>query len=363
VFVVYTSNHEHIYKSLLPIHFPLVDFNVNKALPARNTSSSEPTNISDSNESIEPPRRSIFNSISDVVRGVRFGKQPATNTKRPPGSKEREALEYFERHARGCSKCIDIEKLYSGRGHLCAVGYAAAQNVLKYLYMDTDRSVYSTNAEGGEKSRVEIQSEFISSWKLLATVEKSSRDPDQSRPFVSRDQPWQGLAEQQQDDNEVPPGVTIYNAEITVPTMPEKAFASVRIWSDKSKIWEPLQYNDASIHIYPGNLRVYTSDQHAESQVPLLSLELTPLVEIERHGSLEVTVSKARAFHEEAIKLSSRVMLVSRSPIERQMLLTRLVHAAENNPAHMEDPSSHSLSRTQQQEQSEEKSGAHLSRN
>jgi hypothetical protein len=332
VFVVYTENNERVYKSLLPVYFPPVNVNVNKALPTQLSPSSRSVNIPGSSEPSELPRRTLFSTVGDAIRGVKFGKWPATNAKRPPGSQERFALESFERHARGCSKCIHIEKVYFEKGHLCSAGYEAAQSVLEYLYMDADRSVYSTNAEGGPKSRVEIPPEYPLSWNLLMMVERSFRDEDQSRPFVSPNQPWQGLAEQQPSEADIPPGVTIYNAEVTIPREPEKAIAYVYLWSAGSVSWEPFRSHATLIHIYPGTLRFYANGYSGEIQAPHLSLKLNQNVQIQRYGSLEVTIANARIYTQIGLDPSTSLMLKSRSPTENQMLLTRLLHAVENDP-------------------------------
>jgi len=350
VFVVYAANHEDIYKSLLPVHFPPVDVNVNKALPPRDSPSSQSMNIPGSSEPSEIPRRTLFSSMYDAVRGVKFGKQPATNTKRSPGTKERHALESFERHARGCSKCIDVEKVYSEKGDTCFVGSSVAQDVLRHFYVGPDQSVYSTDTGGRSMSRVEIPPEFPLSWKLLMTVAKRFQDEHQSRPLVSSNRPWQGIDEEQLSEDNVPPGVTIYNAEVTIPREPEQAIAFVYLWSAISTAWEPFRSHEARIDIYPGNLHVYANDRPGKTQMPDLALELNQHVQIERYGGLEVTITNARIQTQTEFIPNTSIMLTSRSPAERQMLLTRLLHAAENNPTRMERPTSHSLSEVEHRE-------------
>ncbi|KAF2676721.1 hypothetical protein K458DRAFT_351264 [Lentithecium fluviatile CBS 122367] len=350
IFVVFTSSDEYIYKSLLPVYFPPIDVNVNKALLPRDVNRPPSTAASD------PPRRSLFSSIGEAFRSVRFGKQPATVMERPLAAAEKHALESFERHARGCPTCIDIQRAYVREGHLCVEGHSAAQNVLQYLYMDADQTVYSTNLEDGRKTRVEVPLEYSLSWILLTTVQKSFRDEDRRRPFIGPNQPWAGLEEQQQATEAIPPGVTIYNAEVTIPREPEKAMAIVHVWSDERQFWEALQSLEASLHIFPGRLRVYANEYQTEAQVPLLSLELTPLVQIESSSSLEVTISKARTFPEVVIKSSSEIMLLSRTPVERQMLITRLRHAAENNTTYKE----HRIAQQSSEMQHTERKGSDL---
>ncbi|KAF2630251.1 hypothetical protein BU25DRAFT_254947 [Macroventuria anomochaeta] len=67
IFVVYSSNDEFVYKSLLPVYFPPIDQNVNRALPA---SHPFPTSARPPPESISAPRRTLFSSIGDAVRNL-----------------------------------------------------------------------------------------------------------------------------------------------------------------------------------------------------------------------------------------------------------------------------------------------------
>lgn len=134
IFVVYGSSDELTYKSLIPIYFPPLDTNTNKALPSSGSGpSGKPlvTSAASPGGPYPPPRRTLFGTISEAIRSVTFGKQPATHPRRPLHSGEDHALLSFETHAQGCQICGNIQKVYAQGEELCADGYAAAQLVLQ----------------------------------------------------------------------------------------------------------------------------------------------------------------------------------------------------------------------------------------
>ncbi|KAF2474226.1 uncharacterized protein BDR25DRAFT_385695 [Lindgomyces ingoldianus] len=340
IFCVFGSNDESIYKSLLPVFFPPVETNVNKALPPSSSLQLKSNDTTKATEPAPPPRRTLFGSIGDAIRNVRFGKQPVSQTLRPLQSGEETALINYESHAQGCSTCSKIAQLYAEDKDLCVDGYGKAQCVLQYLYMEADRSVYST-LDSERSVKVEFPQEYKHSWNLLVTVEKSYRDIHRSSPFVTVNQPYPSTEQRGHRNPSPPPGVTIYNAEVTIPIKkePEKAIASVFSWSDEGKRWEALHPFECSIHIYPGKFEVYETDHIVHTQgVPLLSLELTPLVPLEQHVSTEITIT-ARTFQESRLKSENFIMLRSRSPAECEMLFQRLKHARNNNPTYLEHQS------------------------
>jgi hypothetical protein len=73
IFVVYSSNDEFVYKSILPVYFPPIDTNVNRALPPSITRQATGGTIS--SKSSDAPRRTLFGSVGEALRSVRFGKQ------------------------------------------------------------------------------------------------------------------------------------------------------------------------------------------------------------------------------------------------------------------------------------------------
>ncbi|KAF2181759.1 hypothetical protein K469DRAFT_691838 [Zopfia rhizophila CBS 207.26] len=344
VFCVFGENDEFIYKSLLPVYFPPVepaDINVNKAFPSSSSLSSSSIELkqeaSSSTESAKPPRRTLFSSIGEAFRNVRFGKQPVTQTSRPLNAAEQQCLSYFESHARNCPTCNNIARVYAERRSLCADGYDHAQGVLQYLYMEADQNVYSTNLEGGRRVQVEIPNDMYPvSWNLLTFTERSFRDPSRGRPFVSPNQPYGVDGDEPEADEPSPPGAAIYNAEVTIPRKPEpeKAIVSVFAWSNQAKSWESLHPFECSIEIYPGKVEVYEQDHRPEGQVPLLCLELTPLVPLEKEMSTDLTV-RAKTLPESRVKTGNYIKFRCRSPAECEMLFQRLKQSRNQNSTYL----------------------------
>ncbi|KAF2115034.1 hypothetical protein BDV96DRAFT_600175 [Lophiotrema nucula] len=333
IFCVFGSNDEFIYKSLLPTFFPPVDLNVNKALPSewRHNSRTYGANSADTAvETPSPPRRTIFHSIGEAFLNVRFGKQPATPASRPLNAGEEHALIGFESHAQGCGTCSNIAKLYAEGQDLCAEGYGEAQSVLQYLYMEADRSVYPMNAEGGNRVKVEIPEEYPLSWNLLVTVEKSFRDTDRQRPFVSRSEPYAIRAKEKQ--GQAPRVSFAPNAQHPPRDDPaEKATAFVFAWSESRNDWESILPYECSVFIFPGRLDVFEVDYGTDRQIPLLSLELTDMVSIEKEVSTQIIVT-AINLQEPRERSMKRYMFRSQSPPGCEMLFQRVKHARTTVP-------------------------------
>lgn len=333
VFVVYGSSDEWIYKALLPLYFPPLDLNVNKALPASKPEASQPVDIADTGET---PRRSIFGSFGDAFRSVKFGKQSVKLKERSLQSGEEDALIAFEKHGQGCSTCSDIRKVYTEGGYLCADGYRKAQMILRYLYMERDHTVYSTSLSAQKRVKVKIPTDYPLCLDLLTTVEKSFRDTGRSRPFVSPNLPWQGRARLGQDEEAPPPGVTIHNAEITIPIQSERAevVARVHTKSNESSEWEPVEAEVCSLQIEQNRLMAFEwEDQdQKQDQLPAFSLELTPLLVISKNTSSTVGIDKIQTFEELSMRPASSILLTFLSPADCELLFQRLTHAARTNP-------------------------------
>ncbi|KAF7577167.1 MACRO domain containing protein 1 [Pyrenophora tritici-repentis] len=182
IFVVYSSNDEFVYKSLLPVYFPLPQHNA--YTPVQFTM--QPPDIQGDPSS---PKRtstdpvSLLASLSGEHHVVRLGNQ--SETWRSINSDEEEALIRFESHARSCIDCKDISGLYEIEQGLCKKGYRLAQAVVHYLQMSPDEDVYSSGARNGKRDKLNIPADmFPISLILLQTVEKSTRDGEQGKPFV-----------------------------------------------------------------------------------------------------------------------------------------------------------------------------------
>lgn len=267
IFVVYSSNDEFIYKSLLPVYFPPLDLNANRALPASILVEAS----SSASASKETPKRTLFVSISEAVRSVRFGKTPEPS--RPISPNEEHALIKFESHAKSCETCKDIQKRYAEGQDLCEQGYSLAQVVLWHMNMHMDHSVYRKSDANGISFRLEVPADmFPISMSLLEIVEKSYRDDNRRQPFVTPNGPYGTVVEDQTEEDVIPPGVTIYSAEVEVPLHPEPDQFRTRVleWSDQEMEWKLLSPGEISISVHPDTLQLHDTKPSAKGQVALL---------------------------------------------------------------------------------------------
>jgi O-acetyl-ADP-ribose deacetylase (regulator of RNase III) len=337
IFCVFGSSDEFIYKSLLPVVFPPLDLNVNKALPSDwRQSSRTQADKATSPSGSPPPKRTIFGTIGEAFRNVRFGRQEVTPavgpTSRPITTSEEHALINFEIHAQECTTCSYITKLYTENKDLCADGYGQAQGLLQYMNMEDDGFIYSRIVENDQRIQLEVSpDDYPKSWDLLVTVEKSFRDEHRTRPFVSPSQPYAAKdplsSTRQTSVGELKSQQGQFGGSKA--KEPEKAVASVYTWSNYSNNWERLQPYECSIHIYPGRLDIFETEFQTDRQVPLLSLELTDPVPIQKQMSVEVAL-KAPNLQEPRNNPWKNVMIRSRSPGESAMLFTRLKQARTN---------------------------------
>jgi O-acetyl-ADP-ribose deacetylase (regulator of RNase III) len=300
VFVVYSSNDEFIYKSLLPIYFPPPQ----QVGPSRSVA--QPTEVQGSSQlskTTPTPRRSLFGSVGDALRGVRFGKQPETS--RLINSYEEHALIEFERHAKYCITCKDIEGLYVKGRDLCDVGYRLAQTLLWYMNMLEDGHVYSMQGAEGKRDKVEVPSDiFPFSLRLLRTVERSSRDKDRKGLFVTQDHefaaPPPELVQRKYDESAVstvPDKDVIEQPAEPLYEPPAKIRAEVYTWKDDgvSSNWMPICIDFSSfIQVYKSRIDVHgpkydKGDKNNETvlpnDIPILSLDLTSVETILRRES------------------------------------------------------------------------------
>jgi len=183
IFVVYSSNDEFIYKSLLPVYFPPPHHNAYAPLQL-SEQALEPQGGPSSSKSALTDPVSLLASLSGAHHVVQLGNQP--DISRLLNNDEEEALIKFESHAQSCAECKDIWGLYERQQTLCTGGYRLAQSVVHYLQMSSDEEVYSSGARDGKRDKVNIPADmFPLSLLLLHTVEKSMRDGEQGNPFVA----------------------------------------------------------------------------------------------------------------------------------------------------------------------------------
>ncbi|KAI4945761.1 hypothetical protein J4E91_007674 [Alternaria rosae] len=160
IFVVFSSNDEFIYKSLLPVYFPPTKrntspLNISRHLTeARESSSSLPATM-------DQPSPSI--SGEETSRSVRFGKQPVKS--RAWNDDEAKTLMDFELHVGTCKVCED--GLYERTHKLCEPGWHFADAVWQRTKMTEDALVYSK----GEQLEIPVK-QLPSSMLLLSTIAK-----------------------------------------------------------------------------------------------------------------------------------------------------------------------------------------------
>jgi O-acetyl-ADP-ribose deacetylase (regulator of RNase III) len=299
IFVVYSSNDEFIYKSLLPIYFP----------PSQQTAQAQSGTQATGQPSrpIPTPRRSLFGSVSEALHGIRFGKQPEAS--RPINSYEEHALIEFEKHAKQCITCRYIERLYVKGRDLCETGYRLAQTLIWYMGMSEDGLVYSRPDKTGKRDRLEVPADtFPFSLLLLRTIEKSNRDKDRESPFVSQRVSTQGQA---QRDNEIPADLAVPDLEDVIEQAtepPAKMQAYVCMWKDLPQGWMPISKDYYSVvYVYKHRIDIHEAKSAVQEEGsniynnllpgddPVLSLDLTPAVtSLMRKSSNEVVISGMR---------------------------------------------------------------------
>lgn len=273
-----------------------------------------------------PPPRTLFGTIGQAFRKISSGKLPAYSKKRPLEPSEEDVLIAFETHAQGCITCANISTVYASGKDLCDDGYRLAAQVLRYLYMKSDRSVHSLRSEEATQAEVEIPEDlFPISLELLTTVEKSFRDPDRDRPFVSN-QPALGKLRR--------PEFTVYKLQITVLTRnnPERVFYRIHIWSDPSNGWESFQASEPTLHLTRGSLVIREGGNENVSK-SCTRLYLNPQSIFSRPSPTEILVDHPEADRLSVEEYGSYFTLKFESQTDCEMLLTRLKHAAVNSPS------------------------------
>ncbi|KAJ4367074.1 hypothetical protein N0V83_007604 [Neocucurbitaria cava] len=330
IFVVYSSNDEFIYKSLLPVYFPPIEHStqVRPAVQTKQSSSPE--------DSTPSRRRSLFGSVSEAFRSVRFGKQPESS--REINTYEESALISFESHAKDCVTCKDIDKLYRDGDHLCEKGYALAQQLLWYMNMTSDHNVYPRPDKTGQSIKLEVPADmFPISLSLLTTVERSLWDDSRNEPFVSTND-----LRSRVHDRDGPPLFITHGVEATKPISISSSSgqkiprAGVATWSNLAKKWDPIFPGYCSIHVYPGRVEIRESENPTANQVPLLALQLTHSTTVVRDtANTGVTLNSAPRL-KSVLTTRGDVLLHSQNATESTVLfdlLKRGIRDAPQGPA------------------------------
>ncbi|KAJ4353862.1 uncharacterized protein N0V89_005592 [Didymosphaeria variabile] len=322
VLVVYSSNDEFVYKSLLPAYFPPLGM------------SAESSEYAPSSPTPTPGRsRTLFGTLGEAFRKLTPSKQPTSNTRSLEPSEE-DVLIIFETHAQGCPTCSKISEIYSQGRDLCDDGYRFAAQILRHLHMRADQSVYPLRSVENFPLEVEIPDAFPLSLELLQTVEKSFRDPERDRPFVSN-QPSLELRRRI-------PEYTVYNIEITVSSPPHlnQTFDRIHIWSDRSSGWQSFEASLPTLHLTRAALLIRQGGYENVSKLPT-RLRLSSRSTISMHAGTNIVVDDKNVDQDSAEELGGRFILEFRSQSDCEMLLSELKHAADNSPTYksQEEPS------------------------
>ncbi|KAH7348035.1 hypothetical protein BKA66DRAFT_505128 [Pyrenochaeta sp. MPI-SDFR-AT-0127] len=342
IFVVFSSNDEFIYKSLLPVYFPPKEYGT-QALPAMKLtaqSTAETAELMGDSPSAEQrptPRRTLFGTIGEALRTVRFGKQ--VETSRPINTIEEHNLIRFEMHAKDCAICKDINKLYQEGKDLCDEGYPLARLLLWNMNMLKDQNVYTKPDNNGQCVRLEVSAElFPLSLDLLTVVEKSFRDESRSRPFVSHSVHHAAVTQTQPQEHDSHPSVPAQDKEATkampVSTLParETLRAEVATWSIVAKRWDPISPGECTIDISSGKVDIHDSDYPAANTTLLLSLELTPITIVDRHATNTELILSGAPRMKAKLEGSGDVLFRSRDAAKSEALLTTLRSALSHTP-------------------------------
>lgn len=278
IFVVYTSNDEFIYRSLLPVYFPPINLHINRTQPALQRSQTAAT--SPSNERADAPRRTLFGSMGEAYRSVRFGKLPAIS--RPIEPTEKHALIAYESHAKDCVICQQVETLYDAGHDLCPEGYSKAQLVLWYMSMHSDHIIWSKPDSDNQTVQLEVPHNlFPHSIGLLATIEKSHRDTARAGPFVTPDRTYGEFTKDQKQEHPKPLDDSDHNAETLMPIRSEvkKTRAEIRIWSKLEKQWSKWFGMECDVQVDTPEIDI-TDPSTGRS---ILNLKVTHHTALQRH--------------------------------------------------------------------------------
>lgn len=266
IFVVFSSNDEFVYKSLMPVYFPPINDDLGAS--AR-TIARQDTGMSATSSASDAPRRTLFGSIGEALRSVRLGKQPQAT--RPITANEEQALIRFESHAKECETCQDIDRLYLEKRDLCMTGYSRAQTVLWYLNMQSDQNVYTKPDIRGQSTKLELSMDmFPISMRMLSAVEKSQGDKTRSRPFVAQHRPYGAVTQDQAVDTPSSTG-----DDTSIPQGPKKFRARVLATLDSTSTPTPVSSQECHIQVHPDRVDVFQQGSENELQWPLLSLSLS----------------------------------------------------------------------------------------
>ncbi|KAF1971801.1 hypothetical protein BU23DRAFT_173105 [Bimuria novae-zelandiae CBS 107.79] len=306
VLVVFSSNDEFMYKSLIPVYFPAPNAEASEAAPILRELNS-------------PPLHTLSDTHEEASRNTSSGKQPVIYNMRPLESSALNALFNFEAHARECQTCSNMSTLYSEGKDLCDEGYPLAAKVLRHLYMKPDQSVHPLRSDNTDNAEVYVPVSLPLGLELLSTVEKSLHDPNRDRPFVSN-QPALGKIRR--------PGYTVHRVDVTVSAGhgPGRTFSRIHVWSDPVDGWGDFQGPVPTLHLTRGALVIREADNDSISTW----LYLNSQSRMSRPSDTEILVQSGEGTLDD--EPNSSFSLTFNSLDDCDMMLTRLKHAANNSP-------------------------------
>jgi O-acetyl-ADP-ribose deacetylase (regulator of RNase III) len=331
ILVVYSSNDEFVYKSLLPVYFPPpnVDTRSMTKFVGR-----QDTGTSATSDSSEAPRRTLFGSIGEAFRSVRLGKQPETS--RAITANEEHALIEFESHAKYCETCVDVYRLYAEGRDLCKDGLFLAQTVDWHMKIQPDDNVYTSPDAKGQTVKLEFPRDmFPISTRLLRAVAISNRegkDGKRGRPFLTTIQPWNATSEDQtgatSSTNEV-----LNDANIEEPghKEPKRARARVLVTLDSNTELTEISPNDCRIEVRPDRVVVFKDTDDHQSQRLMLSLGFNPFSVVQRYKTTpEVQLNGVTRLVSSTLRTKGMILFRCKSDEECNRLLRALRQAIEN---------------------------------
>jgi O-acetyl-ADP-ribose deacetylase (regulator of RNase III) len=335
IFVVYSSSDDFIYKSLLPVYFPSADY----APPIK----TNPQPAEGSTQASSSTGRGLFGSIGEAFRNVRFGKQ-ALETSRPIDAYEEHALIGFEAHAKDCTTCKDVERLYREGRHLCDIGYPLAQTLLWYMNWTEDHGVRSKPDKNGQRINLELPTDMYPlSLTLLRIVETSGHDTRRKHPFVVQKR-FRDEGIRHEAELEPVTDVVAEEASVPIPLSRQssgwlhKARAEVATWSNLAQRWDPIYPGDCRILIYAGRVDVRDPDNPKGDHVPLLSLALVAGTTKIRYETTTQLVISGTPRLESVFEGQSEVLFRSSKAVESVKLYEMLREAMSSGAQRTERP-------------------------
>ncbi|KAG9195991.1 hypothetical protein G6011_01112 [Alternaria panax] len=331
IFVVFSSNDEFIYKSLLPVYFPPSngkapdksqregeseaknqaamniydhmrreaeregrerDMRERDALLS--ASVQQPAGTQESPSSLESLAKDpdvLSGSVDETFRIVRFGKHPATS--RPMNYHEEHAFVQFESHVNDCGFCY--KGLHKESRLLCDRGYSLARNVVKCIDISKDANIYSKADDSGERVKLEVPMDSLpASMKLISNLaNKSMTIGSPAILFDEAEKPPSMKHEDkiQEDDNIIHASL-VEDTRDTISATESPAVVQVEYRSPFSPEWKYswIRVNKSKIEMYLGD---YDPDPYGESSgdTPHVLIDLTDnVIELEYDDAKTVTL-------------------------------------------------------------------------